>query len=135
MDSEYVVLNDHTDTFIQSSNQTDHHPPTDAAGANGIRRIISGPTHPSIVERMDIDLTVCKTNITSLEMQAIQQASKLEWMQQELRMAREDRQELEATVDELKNQITELTTKLESGALALKSLAMSAPSEPPTSTP
>ena len=45
-------------------------------------------------------------------MQAIQQASKLEWMQQELGMAREDRQELEATVDELKNQIMELMTKL-----------------------
>ena len=38
-------------------------------------------------------------------------------------MAREDRQELEATIDELKNQITELTTKLESGALALKSFS------------
>ena len=80
MDSKYMVLDDHADTVIQSSNQTDHPPPTNAAGANGIRRIISGPTHPSIVKRMDIDLTVCKTNITSLEMQAIQQASKLEWM-------------------------------------------------------
>ena len=65
MDSEYVVLHDHADTVIQSSNHTDHPPPTNAAGANGIRRITSGPTYPSIVERMDIDLTVCKTNITS----------------------------------------------------------------------
>ena len=56
-------------------------------------------------------------------MQAIQQASKLEWMQQELRMAREERQELETTVDELKNQITELTTKLENRAMALKSFS------------
>ena len=113
MDSEYVVLDNHTDTVIQSSNQNDQLSPTDAAGANGIRRIITGQTHPTILERMDIDLTICKTNITSLEMQAIQQASKLEWMQQELRLAREERQELETTVDELKNQITELTTKLE----------------------
>ena len=44
-------------------------------------------------------------------MQAVQQASKLEWMQQELRLVREERQELETTVEELKNQITELTTK------------------------
>ena len=58
-----------------------------------------------------------------LETQAIQQASKLEWMQQELRMAREDRQELEETIEELKNQITELTTRLENGAMALKSFS------------
>ena len=78
MDSEYVVLDDHTTTVIQSSSQTDQPPPTSAAGANGIRRISSGPVYPSIVDRMDIDLTVCKTNITGLETQAIQQASKLE---------------------------------------------------------
>ena len=90
MDSKYLVLDDHAATVIQSFNYTDHPPPTDAAGANGIRRITSGLIYPSLVERMDIDLTVCKTNITSLETQAIQQASKLEWMQQELRMARED---------------------------------------------
>ena len=88
MDSEYVVVDNLTGTIIQSSNRTDQPPPTDAAGANGIRRITSGQTHPTIVERMDIDLTICKTNISSLEMQAIQQASKLEWMQQELRLAR-----------------------------------------------
>ena len=68
---------------------------------------------------MDIDLTICKTNISSLEMQAIQQASKLEWMQQELRLAREEREALETTVEELSNQVKELATKLESGALAL----------------
>ena len=56
-------------------------------------------------------------------MQAIQQASKLEWMQQELRLAREEREALETTVEELKNQVTELTTKLESGALALKTFS------------
>ena len=123
MDSEYVVLDNHTDTVIQSTDQIDHPPPTDAAGATGIRRITTGLTHPTIVERMDIDLTICKTNITSLEMQAIQQPSKLEWMQQELRLAREERQDLETTVDELKNQISELTTKLESGVLALKSFS------------
>ena len=106
MDSEYVVLDNRTDTIVQSSNQNDQPPPTDAAGGNGIRRIISGQTHPTIVECMDIDFTICKTNITSLEMQAIQQASKLEWMQQELRLARAERQELETTVDELKNQST-----------------------------
>ena len=72
---------------------------------------------------MDIDLTICKTNISSLEMQAIQQASKLEWMQQELRLAREERQALEMTVEELKYQVTELTTKLENGAVALKSFS------------
>ena len=81
MDNEYV---------IQSSNQTDQPPPTSAAGATGIRRIPTGSIYPSLVERIDIDLTVCKSDITGLETQAIQQASKLEWMQQELRMARED---------------------------------------------
>ena len=39
MDSEYVMLDDHSATVIQSSNQTDHPPPTSAAGATGIRRI------------------------------------------------------------------------------------------------
>ena len=123
MDSEYVVLDDHAATVIQSSNQTDNPPPTSAAGVNGIRRISSGPAYPSIVDRLDIDLTVCKTNITGLETQAIQQASKLEWMQQELRMAREDRQELAETAKELKSQITELTTRLENSAISLKSLS------------
>ena len=72
---------------------------------------------------MDIDQTICKTNISSLEMQVIQQASKLEWMRQELRLAREEREALEMTVEELNNQVKELATKLESGALALKSFS------------
>ena len=72
---------------------------------------------------MDIDLTVCKSDITSLETQAIQQASKLEWMQQELRMAREDQLEIAETIEELKNQVMELTTKLENRAVSLKSLS------------
>ena len=38
-------------------------------------------------------------------------------------MAREDRQELVETIDELKNQIMELTTRLENGAVSLKSLS------------
>ena len=80
MDSEYVMLDDHSATVIQSSNQTSHPPPTSAAGATGIRRIPTGPMYPSIVDRLDIDQTVCKSDITGLETQAIQQASKLEWM-------------------------------------------------------
>ena len=35
MDSEYVVLNDHANTVVQSSNHTDHPPPTNAAGDAG----------------------------------------------------------------------------------------------------
>ena len=75
-----------------------------------------------MIERIDIDLTVCKTDITSLETQAIQQASKLEWMQQELRIAREDREEMTETINELKNQVLELTNKIETGAASLKTL-------------
>ena len=123
MDSEYVMLDDHSATVVQSNTQTDHPPPTSAARATGIRRIPTGTMYPSIVERMDIDLTVCKSDITSLETQAIQQASKLEWMQQELRMAREDRQEMAETINELKNQVMELTTRLENGAVLLKNLS------------
>ena len=117
------MLDNQSATVIQSSNQTDHPPPTSAAGATGIRRINSGTMYPSIIECMDIDLAVCKANITSLETQAIQQASKLEWMQQELRMGREDRMEMAETIEELKSQVTELTTKLENGAVSLKSLS------------
>ena len=69
------------------------------------------------------DLTVCKTDITSLETQAIQQASKLEWMQQELRIAREDREEMTETINKLKNQVLELTNKIETGAVLLKNLS------------
>ena len=123
MDNTYVMLDDQSATVIQSSNQTDHPPPTSAAGATGIRRIPTGPMYPSIVDRLDIDQTVCKSDITGLETQAIQQASKLEWMQQELRMAREDRQEMAETIDKLKNQVMELTTRLENGAVSLKSLS------------
>ena len=122
MDSEYVMLDDQSATVIQSSNQTDHPPPTSATGATGIRRIPTGTMYPSIIERMDIDLTVCKSDITGLETQAIQQVSKMEWMQQEPRMAREDRQEMAETIEELKNQVMELTTKLENSAVSLKSL-------------
>ena len=123
MDSEYMVIDNHTDTVVHTSERFDEPLPTSAAGANGIRRITTGSTHPSIVERMDIDLTICKNNISSLERQAIQQASKLEWMQQELRLAREEREVMETTIEELNNQVKELTTKLESGALALKSFS------------
>ena len=92
MDSEYLVIDNHTDTIVQSSEQIDQPPHTNAGGANRIRRITTRPNHPTIVERMDIDLAICKTNTSSLEMQAIQQASKLEWMQQELGLAREERE-------------------------------------------
>ena len=123
MDSEYMVIDNHTDTVVQSSERIDQPPPASAAGANGIRRINTGINHPTIVESMDIDLTICKTNISSLEMQAIQQSSKLEWMQQELCLVREEREAMETTIEELNNQVKELTTKLESGALALKSFS------------
>ena len=65
---------------------------------------------------------MCKTDITSLETQAIQQASKMEWMQQELQIAREDREEMTETINELKNQVLELTNKIETGAASLKTL-------------
>ena len=93
-----------------------------ALGATGTRRNPFGSNYPSLIERIDIDLTVCKTDITSLETQAIQQASKLEWMQQELRIAREDREEMTETINELKNQVLELTNKIETGAALLKTL-------------
>ena len=82
-----------------------------------------------MIERIDIDLTVCKTDITSLETQAIQQASKLEWMQQELRIAREDREEMTETINQLKNQFLELTNKIETGAASRNPSAMYAHSE------
>ena len=84
---------------------------------------------------MDIDLAICKANISTLELQAVQQSNKLEWMQQELHSAREEKENMETSIEELTNQIKELTTKLESGAVALKALATSAPSELLTSTP
>ena len=43
-------------------------------------------------------------------------------MQQELRIAREDREEMTETINELKNQVLELTNKIETGAASLKSL-------------
>ena len=44
-------------------------------------------------------------------------------MQQELRIAREDREEMMETINELKNQVLELTNKIETGAALLKSLS------------
>ena len=120
MDDEYVVLGDHSRTVLQSFNRTDQPPP---ARATGTRRNPFGSNYPSLVERIDIDLTVCKTDITSLETQAIHQASKLEWMQQELRIAREDWKEMTETINELKNQVLELTNRIETGAASLKSLS------------
>ena len=45
MDSEYLVVDNHTDTIIQSFERIDQPPPTSAAGANGIRRITTGLNH------------------------------------------------------------------------------------------
>ena len=64
---------------------------------------------------MDINLAICKANISSLDMQAIKQSSKLEWMQQELHRAREEKEAMETTIEELTNQIKELTTDTETG--------------------
>ena len=86
MDLEQVGLGDHSSTVIQSNNRTDQPPP--AHGATGTRRNPFGSNYPTMIERIDIDLTVCKTEITSLETQAIQQAVRLERLQQELRIGR-----------------------------------------------
>ena len=74
------------------------------------------------MERMDIDLAICKANILSLELQTIQHSSKLESMQRELQHTREEKEAMETSIKELTSQVKELTTKLESGALALKSI-------------
>ena len=58
----------------------------------------------------------------SLDLQAIEQSSKLEWMQQELHRAREEKEAMETSIKELTNQVKELTTRLESGAVALKGI-------------
>ena len=109
MDSDYVVLDNHTNTIVHPSERTDEPPPASATGASGIRRITSGTNYSSIMERMDIDLAICKANISSLDLQAIQQSSKLEWMQQQLHRAREEKEAMETTIEELTNQVKGLT--------------------------
>ena len=116
MDSDYIVLDNHTNTIIHPSERTDKPPPpASATGANGIWRITTGTNYSSIIQRMDINLAICKANISSLDMQAIKQSSKLEWMQQELHRAREEKEAMETTIEELTNQIKELTTDTETG--------------------
>ena len=121
MDFEQVEHGDLSSTVLQSNNRTDQPPP--AQGATGTRRNPFGSNYPTIVERIDIDLTVCKAEITSLETQATQQAVRLERLQQELRIAREDREKMTETIDELRSQVLELTNKIETGAASLKSLS------------
>ena len=60
MDPDYVVLDHNTNTILQPSERNDEPPPARATGATGIRRIASGTNHSPIMERMDIDLAICK---------------------------------------------------------------------------
>ena len=121
MDFEHVEHGDLSSTVLQSNNRTDQPPP--AYGATGTRRNPFGSNYPTMMERIDIDLTVCKAEITSLETQATQQAVRMERLQQELRIAKEDREKMTETIDELRSQVLELTSKIETGAASLKSLS------------
>ena len=79
--------------------------------------------HPTMLERMDLDLTVCKAEIASLETQATHHDVRMEQMQHELRILKEGRDRMEDTIDELQSQILELTNKLETGAQSLKTFS------------
>ena len=115
MDFEHVEHGELSSTVLQSNNRTDQPPP--AHGATGTRRNPFGSNYPTMMER--IDLTVCKAEITSLETQATQQAVRMERLQQELRIAKEDREKMTETIDELRSQVLELTSKIETGAASL----------------
>ena len=118
MDFEHVEHGELSSTVLQSNNRTDQPPP--AYGATGTRRNPFGSNYPTMIERIDIDLTVCKAEITGLETQATQQAVRMERLQQELRIAKEDRGKMTETIDELRSQVLELTSKIEMGAALLK---------------
>ena len=76
-----------------------------------------------MLERIDIDLTVCKAEITGLESQVCTHEVRMERMQQELRIIKEDRERMEETIDELRSQVLELTNKMETGAESLKTFS------------
>ena len=48
-----------------------------------------GSNYPTMLEHIDIDLVVCKVEITGLETEATHQAVRMERLQQELRIAKE----------------------------------------------
>ena len=113
MDFEHVGLGEFSSTVLQSNTNIDQPPPDH--GATGTRRNHTGSNHPTMLERMDLDLTVCKAEISSLEMQASHNELRMERMQQELRILKEGRTTMENTIDELRSQVLELTNRLETG--------------------
>ena len=76
-----------------------------------------------MLERIDIDVAICKANINQLELQAVQHDTRLIWAQQEVRRVQEENNAMKTSIDELSNQVKKLTAKLESGAASLKSIA------------
>ena len=121
MDFEHVGHGEFSSTVLQSNNHTDQPPPDH--GATGTRRNHFGSNYPTMLERMDIDLAVCKAEITGLETQVTHHEVRMERMQQELRIVKEGRERMEETIDELRSQILELTNKMETGAASLKTLS------------
>ena len=65
MDFEHVGHSEFSSTVLQSNNHTDQPPPDH--GASGTRRNYFGSNYPTMLERMDIDLAVCKAEITGLD--------------------------------------------------------------------
>ena len=87
MEPAYVVLDDDV-TTVDNPPRSDKILPPNPTSAAGIRRINTGANHPSMLERINIDVAIYKANITRLELQAVQHDTQLDWAQQEFRLHR-----------------------------------------------
>ena len=122
MEQDFVVLqqNDGPPTDRETEPPAPRVPqPT---GTAGIRRIPTPGDQSSIIPRLDMDVAICKSQISSLQADAMRTFSKLEWAQAEVRHLKEDKQTMDRALEETRNQLRELTARIESGEAALKSL-------------
>ena len=112
LDNDVTTVNNptHSDKILPANS-------TSAAGIN------TGVNHPSMLEQINIDVAICKAYVTRLELQAVQHDAQLDWAQQEFRRTQEESNAMKTSIEELTNQVKELTARLESGAVSLQSIA------------